>query len=406
MRKLGLMAGVAVAVLLAGCAEQLSKLDKGLYGVADRVSTQDRVTGARILASGDRKAQIAESNAAIDQQLAQLTAKGGKINAQVDASGYARLQRITDRIVKASHFADEAPQWKVVLLPDAQFNAYVNGGTYVMVYKGLLDSVKSDDEIAAVIGHEMGHVAANHVGRAQAYQIVSLLDRKTSGSDAFGQSFTLAQEQQADQIGILYAALAGYDPLAASGLWNRLYAQQGQRAGMISDHPLNGDRAAATKTVGQQVMQYRVAGQVNPQAQEILTNNVLWQKSELPQLAAGSGGGLAAIAQTAWTTYSERETAKGLAQTQQQRAAQVKAVQDALVVRNISAMGADGAVVQLTYNGTVPLADLRMALSTAKARVVAGAGPVRPGQTFDVTFEQAGSGIGAGGNVTISVDEI
>lgn len=406
MRKFGLM-GLGGALLVAGCADMsLSGIDQSLYGVAEKVSSQDRVTGNRILASGDRKAQIAESNAAIDQQIAQMTAGGGKLNAQVDAAGYARLQRILARIVPASHFADEAPQWKVVLLPENQFNAYVNGGTYVMVYKGLLDAVQSDDEIAAVIGHEMGHVAANHVGRAQAYQIVSLLDRKTSGSDAFGQSFTLAQEQQADQIGILYAALAGYDPMAASRLWGRLYASQGQYAGMISDHPLNGDRAQSTKTIGGQVQPYVVAGQVNPEAQAILTNNVLWQKSALPQLAAGQGGGLAALAGTAWTTYTERETAKGLAQSQQQRTAQVKAVQAALVVRSIDASGPDSAVVQLTYNGTVPLARLVMAMQTAKVRVLSDVGAVSPGQSFTAVFEKAGSGIGAGGKVTLAVDEV
>ncbi len=405
MRRIKLMSGIAVAVLLAGCAEQLAGFDQSLYGVANSVSTQDRVTGSRILASGDRTAQIAESNAAIDQQLAKLTAGGGKVNAEVDAAGYARLVAITQRIIKASHFADEASQWKVVLLPDKEFNAYVNGGSYVMVYKGLLDSVKSDDEIAAVIGHEVGHVAANHVGRQQAYQIVSLLDRK-NGGEAFEQSFTLAQEQQADQIGILYAALAGYDPMAASVLWNRLYAQQGQYAGLISDHPLNGDRAASTKQLGQQVAQYRVAGQVNPQAQAILANNVLWQRSALPELAAGQGGGLLAVAQTAWTTYQERETAQSLAQQQTARAAQVKAVQNALVVRNMEGVDADTVVVRMTYQGTAPLAEVRLALQTPKARVIASAGAVAAGAKFYVTFSQAGSGIGNGGKVAIGVDEV
>lgn len=407
MHKFGMM-GLLGVMVLAGCADMgqtFSGIDQSLYGVANSVSTQDRVTGSRILASGDRKAQIAQSNKEMDAQLAQLTAGGGKINGAVSAAGYAKLQGILNRMLPASHFAEEQPQWKVVLLPDTQFNAYVNGGTYVMVYKGLLDSVQSDDEIAAVIGHEMGHVAANHVGRAQANQIVSLLDRKSSG-EALTQSYTLAQEQQADQIGIMYAALAGYDPMAASRLWARMYAQQGQYAGMISDHPLNGDRAASTKTLGQQVQQYVMAGKVNPNAQAILNNNVLWQKSAMPALAAGSGGGLAALAGTAWTTYSERETAKGLATTQQARAAQVKAVQDALVVRNMSASGPDSVVAEMQYNGAQRLSKLVLALSTDKVRVLGNAGAVNPGQTFAVSFEKSGSGIGGGGKVNIGVDEV
>lgn len=404
------LAGVAVAVLLGGCAELgqgLSKLDSGLYGVANSVSSEDRVTGARILASGDRKAQIAEANAEMDKTLAQFTAGGGKLNAQVDAAAYAKLQAMTARILAASHFKDEASQWKVVLLPNEEFNAFVNGGSYVMVYKGLLSSVQNDDEIAAVIGHEIAHVAANHVGRQQGYQMASLLfDRGRAGDSAFKQSFTLAQEQQADEVGILYAALAGYDPMAATKLWSRMYAQQGQYAGMISDHPLNGDRAVSTQKIGSAVAQYRVAGKVNPDAQAILDNNVLWQKTSAPQLAAGQGGGLAAVAGAAWSTYSERENAKTLAGQQQARAAQVAAVQKQLVVRNIAAMGADGAVAQITYLGTVPLAKLVMAMQTAKARVLANVGAVAPGATFDAVFEKAGSGIGAGGNVKLSVDEV
>ncbi len=404
------LAGVAMAVLLGGCAEMgdgLSKLDSGLYGVANSVSSQDRVTGARVLASGDRAAQIADSNGQMDQALAQLTAKGGKLNEQVDAAAYAKLKAMTARILAASHFKDEAPQWKVVLLPDEDFNAFVNGGTYVMVNKGLLTSVQNDDEIAAVIGHEIGHVAANHVGRQQGYKMASLLfDRGQGGGSALGESYTLAQEQQADQIGILYAALAGYDPMAASRLWTRIHGQQGQYAGMISSHPLNGDRAVSTQKIGQAVAQYRIAGKVNPDAQAILDNNVLWQKSVMPQLAAGQGGGLAALAGAAWTTYTERETAKTLAGQQEARAAQVQAVQQALVVRNISAMGPDGAVAQITYTGKAPLAKLVMAMQTAKVRVLADVGAVAPGATFDAVFEKAGSGIGAGGNVKLAVDEV
>lgn len=61
------------------------------------------------------------------------------MNEQVDAAAYAKLKAMTARILAASHFKDEASQWKVVLLPNDEFNAFVNGGTYVMVYKGPAD---------------------------------------------------------------------------------------------------------------------------------------------------------------------------------------------------------------------------------------------------------------------------
>lgn len=85
---------------------------------------------------------------------------------------------------------------------------------------------------------------------------------------------------------------------------------------------------------------------------------------------------------------------------------QAKVVQDALVVRSIAAMGEDGAVVQLTYKGTVPLARLVLALTTDKVRLTMDAGAVTAGQTFDVVFEKAGSGIGGGGHVAVTVESV
>ena len=95
--------------------------------------------------------------------------KYDRLNAGVDRRSYNRLLGIFQRVHSVSHFANE--NWKIVLLPEDGFNAFVTGGTYVAVYQGLMDEVRDDAAVAAVIGHEIGHVAANHVFEKQQLMI-------------------------------------------------------------------------------------------------------------------------------------------------------------------------------------------------------------------------------------------
>ena len=117
------------ALLLAGC-ETLQQLDRGLYQVTDTMTEKDRPTRQRV-ASSSRSQQIQNGNRAVENIKAQLTAKGIAYNAAYDARAYQRLNRIFKRIHSISHLKHE--QWQLLLIPEDDFNAFVTGGTYIVV---------------------------------------------------------------------------------------------------------------------------------------------------------------------------------------------------------------------------------------------------------------------------------
>ena len=82
------------------------------------------------------------------------------------------------------------------------------GGTYIFVNKGFMDDVKDDDELAAVVGHEIAHVTANHLGEQSSYTMAAML-RGSKGvkKESFQAAFTFKSEEEADEVGTLYATL-------------------------------------------------------------------------------------------------------------------------------------------------------------------------------------------------------
>lgn len=128
--------------------------------------------------------------------------------------------------------------WQIAVVENPEWNASCLPGGKILVFTGLLDDCKSDDEIAAVIGHEMAHALARHkveeqslivlsdIGKVAAYAIVK---PKYAGWIYLGeviwpfafQWFNRYQETEADHIGLILMAKAGYNPQNAVNLWKR-----------------------------------------------------------------------------------------------------------------------------------------------------------------------------------------
>ena len=258
------------ALLLAGC-ETLQQLDRGLYQVTDAMTEKDRLTGQRV-ASSSRSQQIQNGNRAVENIKAQLTAKGIAYNAAYDARAYQRLNRIFKRIHSISHLKHE--QWQLLLIPEDDFNAFVTGGTYIVVYAGLEKQLKDDSEVAAVIGHEFAHVVANHVGERQSHQQLALLSgSKSARRSSFNTAFTHENEEEADKLGILYAALAGYDPYAAYRVWNRMYQQKGDFGSMYVSHPVYSERSALARETANKVRRFYNPGEIHPSQLSTLSSH-------------------------------------------------------------------------------------------------------------------------------------
>lgn len=260
----------SIGTLCAGCSV-LEDLDRGMYDTHKATTQEDLITGQRVIGFHSRSEQIAQGNAAMRN----ITNKYSRLNEKVDREGYYRLRRIFNRVHAVSHFADET--WKPVLLPEDSFNAFVTGGTHIAVHKGLMDEVRDDAAIAAVIGHEIGHVAANHIFERQ--QLISVLveyavtETRQPGS---GFAYSALNETEADKIGVVYAALAGYSPYAVADLWGEISRKYGNDWSWFRTHPSSYDRAQTTWTMAEIAETYYLPGKQNPNYKKLMQCNEFW----------------------------------------------------------------------------------------------------------------------------------
>src|SRR5215475_6013229 len=186
--------------------------------------------------------------------------------ANIISSGpdYRQVQRVAKRIEAVAGRDKPDFVWKVTLLRKNEANAYCLPGGKIVVYTGILPLTKGDAGLATVLGHEVSHATAEHSAEAierehltevaaailaggiaftpsQYVHVVALLG---AGGKAVGLHFSRAQESEADHIGLVYMARAGYNPEQALPFWERMArASRGQEPPeWISDHPSDAHR--------------------------------------------------------------------------------------------------------------------------------------------------------------------
>ncbi|KEZ75784.1 M48 family metallopeptidase [Salinisphaera hydrothermalis] len=169
--------------------------------------------------------------------------------------------------------------WHVTVFKSKQINAFALPGGNIGVYSGLLPVTKNGAQLAAVIGHEVGHVLAGHPNERMSEQYatqggLSVLSAFLGGgSSGGGQAimsalgvgaqvgillpFSRAQESEADLIGLELMARAGFDPRQSVQLWkNMTAASNGQQPNpFLSTHPSNNNRIQALEAHMNKAMQ-------------------------------------------------------------------------------------------------------------------------------------------------------
>ena len=209
-------------------------------------------TGEQQFAAYD-DAQLSQASAQAWQQL--------KSQTPTLSSGaqYQRVQRVWSRIAAASPKAGE--QWDVTVFNSEEVNAFVMPGNRVGVYTGLLNLVENDDQLAAVLGHEVAHAIYRHANqratRSAAASTAVQLGAAAAGSanvgigadqvNALGSvaanlgvvlPYSRNAELEADLAGVDYMVRAGFDPRAAIRLWEVMQQNNSQRtADFLSTHP-------------------------------------------------------------------------------------------------------------------------------------------------------------------------
>ena len=262
MRFLNMAAVVLTVSFLTACATQVGSTTQG--GVLGVNRTQN------LAGSG---AQYQQQAAQQYQQVLREAQQKGLLNR--DAALLQRVRGIASRLIaQVGVFRADARQWswEVNTLQNKEANAWCMPGGKIAVYSVLIDAVHpSDDELAAVIGHEIAHALREHSReqalRDQQIALASILvgvalqsneDMDTTsrlGQIGYGFKYSRGAESEADLMGLELAARAGYDPRAAATLWRKMATSGGGRPPeFLSTHPDPENRQAALSQAAAKLM--------------------------------------------------------------------------------------------------------------------------------------------------------
>jgi len=254
---------LAATVVLTAC-ETVQTTQGGLVGV------ERRQTMSSLVSSSDMDRSAAE---AYGQVIAEASKKNqlNRNSAQVE-----RVRGVANRLIPSTAaFRTDAPRWswEVNVISSDEVNAWCMPGGKIAVYSGLLTKLDpTDEELAAVMGHEIAHALREH-GREQASEQmaqrigVSVLSTALGLGDLGAQltqtvlQVTLSlphsriHETEADRIGVELAARSGYDPRAAVSLWQKMGKLGGGKPPeWMSTHPSDQTRTRDLQNYSERVI--------------------------------------------------------------------------------------------------------------------------------------------------------
>lgn len=187
------------------------------------------------------------------------------------------VQCVSDALISALPEPYRSANWEVQVFASDEVNAFALPGEKIGVYTGLLNVAKNQHQLAAVIGHEIGHVIAEHSNERMTAQVGAGLALQVGGALAYSEMddssaamvmmalglgvqiggilpFSRIHESESDQLGVDYMVAAGFDPTAAADLWRNMAALGGPSGPeWLSTHPASSTRIAALERYAVQV---------------------------------------------------------------------------------------------------------------------------------------------------------
>ena len=253
---------VALLMLLAAGCKSVQTTQPGAVGVDRKQSML--VSSETVNRSADKAYQQVIAEARKKSQLDR------------DAAQVARVRGVAQRLIpRTGVFRPDAPawSWEVHVIGSNDLNAWCMPGGKIAFYTGLIERLQlGDDEIAAVMGHEIAHALREHgrerVSKAYAQSIgLTVVGAALGMSNAaldlsrvvldvtFNLPNSRTDEQEADRIGVELAARAGYDPHAAVSLWQKMQKTGGAKPPQfLSTHPSTETRLGDLKVYAERVM--------------------------------------------------------------------------------------------------------------------------------------------------------
>lgn len=184
----------------------------------------------------------------------------------------ARISAAVEKYLRDNGFADRVAdfKWEFNLVENDQLNAWCMPGGKVVFYTGILPTAKNDVGVAVVMSHEIAHAVARHGNERMSQQMVAqfgstalseIIKTKPEQTQAIYQSlyglgaqyavmlpYSRLHEYEADKLGLIFMAIAGYEPSEAIGFWERMAANStAKMPEFISTHPVEQNRIEAIR---------------------------------------------------------------------------------------------------------------------------------------------------------------
>jgi predicted Zn-dependent protease len=264
-----------MAMVCASCSEVAITGRSQLNLIPDSTMNQMSLTEYQKFISENKKSTNASDTAMVQRV-------GLKISDAVER--YCRQNGLSDRI---SGF-----NWEFNLIESKEINAWAMPGGKVVVYSGILPVTMDETGLAVVVGHEIAHVIARHGNERMSQGLlaemggVAISEAVATSPEAtrnlFLKSYSIGanvgfllpysrlQESEADRMGLVFMAMADYDPQAAVAFWQRMAAQPGNNQKppeFLSTHPADNTRIAGIKSyIPEAMYYYHPQGQTNQPA--------------------------------------------------------------------------------------------------------------------------------------------
>jgi len=286
MKKMKTFAVAALVVVLAACGTSRTV---PLTGRSQKVANTQQILS---LSLKEYQSYMQTAKKSTDVASTQMVERVGK-----------RLAAAVESYLQNNGYASELQgyQWEFNLVQNKEVNAWCMPGGKIVVYEGLLPVAKTEDALAIVLGHEIAHAVAMH--SAEQYQ--KKLNQQTGlqagsvlagvlgagsvvtnvGTQVASQylsfrnlSYSRSHETEADHLGLIFAAMAGYDPSVAVDFWQRMGTSSVPE--WQSSHPSNANRIAAIKKELPEAMQYYNAAKAKTAAATATTAKTTQQPAK------------------------------------------------------------------------------------------------------------------------------
>ena len=234
-----------------------------------------------------------------------------------NATNTAMVKRVGEKLatavtnyLKSNGMAEDVQyyKWQFNLVQNNQVNAWCMPGGLICVYEGLLPVTQNEASLAIVLGHEIAHAVARHsaeqmstqmkqqyglqIGSAIAGAVGVGAKAQSIGQWALSQQFNFknlkysrSHESEADHLGLIFAAMAGYDPQVAVSFWQRMAAQSGnsQKSDIYSDHPSDATRIKQIQEWMPEALKYYKGTSVTSSSSKSSKSSKTSKTSKTPQ---------------------------------------------------------------------------------------------------------------------------